>query len=162
MMKRHVLLISAAFVVLLTLAAVLDVTHSETPNDPRVNPDANACYTGGSMAGKCKMDGELWIAGWYEIRLEYGLITKKQIPDAYKWLIPPESNNPTDVPRSVSTAPTPAPTDISQPTMVPTSTLQPPPPATGTLPPPIATSTSSAGPTSSFGPTATTTITPGN
>ena len=87
-MKRIVLLVIASFALLLSLVVALAaVPHSETPNDPRVNPDANACYTGGSMAGKCKLDDELWIAGWYEIRLEYGLISGDQVPDQYKWLL---------------------------------------------------------------------------
>ena len=65
-MKRIVLLAITSLILLLTLVAALAAPHSETPNDPRVNPDANACYRGGSMAGKCKLDDELWIAGWYE------------------------------------------------------------------------------------------------
>ena len=86
-MKRMILLAITGLILLLTLVAALAAPHSETPNDPRVNPDANACYNGGSMAGKCKLDDELWIAGWYEIRLEQGLISSDQIPDSYKWLL---------------------------------------------------------------------------
>ncbi len=88
-MKRSVLFLIASLALLVSLVAALAATDTETPNDPRVNPNANACYTGGSMAGKCKLDDELWIAGWYEIRREYGLIGNNQIPDQYKWLLPP-------------------------------------------------------------------------
>jgi hypothetical protein len=85
-MKRVVLAI-VSLVLLASLVVALAATHSETPNDPHLNPDANACYTGGSMAGKCKLDDQLWIAGWYAIRFEYGLISANQIPDQYKWLL---------------------------------------------------------------------------
>lgn len=84
-MKRVILLVIAVLALFVSMMVALAVPH-ETPNDPRVNPDANACYSGGSMAGKCKLDDQLWIAGWYEIRLEYGLISFNQVPDAYKWL----------------------------------------------------------------------------
>jgi len=97
-MKRTVLLVVVIFVLLLSLMVALAATHSETPNDPRVNPDANACYTGGSWAGKCKLDDELWIAGWYEIRLEYGLISGNQVPDQYKWILPQATEEPAGKP----------------------------------------------------------------
>jgi len=86
-MKRTILLGVAGLALLVSLFAATAATPKETPNDPRTNPDANACYTGGSMAGKCKLDDELWKAGWYEIRLEYGLISRDQVPDQYKWLL---------------------------------------------------------------------------
>ena len=91
-MKRTIALSLVTVALLVTLVATFAASGSETPNDPRVNPNANACYTGGSMAGKCKLDDELWNAGWYAIRLEYGLISRNQIPDQYKWLLttPPE------------------------------------------------------------------------
>ena len=91
-MKRSILLVTLCVLLLLSLMAVLAATDSETPNDPRVNPDANACYTGGSMAGKCKLDDALWIAGWYAIRFDYGLISRDQISDQFKWILPPVGN----------------------------------------------------------------------
>ncbi|MBA3874593.1 MAG: hypothetical protein H0X30_36150 [Anaerolineae bacterium] len=128
-MKRQIILIAAPFILLVTLAAVFASTHVETPNDPRTNPDANACYTGGSLAGKCKLDDQLWIAGWYEIRLEYGLITRGQFPDPYKWLLsdPPEDATadgtrifPTGQPPVPTSPPiTPSPTPTAGPTVTP-------------------------------------------
>ena len=88
-MKRNGLLVLVGLALLVSLVVALAATDKETPNDPRVNPNANACYTGGSMAGKCKLDDQLWIAGWYEIRFEYELISRDQVPDQYKWLLPP-------------------------------------------------------------------------
>lgn len=110
-MKRSVLVLIASLALLISLVAALAATDSETPNDPRVNLNANACYTGGSMAGKCKLDDELWIAGWYAIRFDYGLVGRDQIPDQYKWLLPPKSND--DPAKEFS--PTPMPTATGKP-----------------------------------------------
>lgn len=119
-MKRTgiVLLFAIGIFVLLNIAFTLAV--SETPNDPTVNLDANACYTGGSMAGTCNTD-YLWIAGWYAIRLQWNVITAGQVPDAYKWLIDsvPEVPQTTEEPGLFPTNPPLAPTltPIPLPTM---------------------------------------------
>ena len=98
-MKRTVVLAVASLVLLVTLVVTMAATPpQETPNDPRVNPDANACYAGGSWAGKCKLDDELWIAGWYEIRLERRLISGDQVPDQYKWILPQTTEEPLPTP----------------------------------------------------------------
>ncbi|GAB1421119.1 hypothetical protein MASR2M15_12600 [Anaerolineales bacterium] len=49
-------------------------------NDPSTNLDANACFEGGSLAGRCTTDWD-WICGWYLIRFEEGLIRPDQVPD---------------------------------------------------------------------------------
>jgi hypothetical protein len=95
---RRILLILA----LLTLAISTMIVYAFEPttlgeNDPRTNPDANACFIGGSMVGKCDSD-LLWNAGWYLIRFEQGLITRGQVPDQYKWVLPKESAPDTVVP----------------------------------------------------------------
>jgi len=58
-------------------------------NDPTVNERANACYEGGSMAGKCDSQVE-WDAGWFLIRYELGLLTREEIPAGFIWVLPPE------------------------------------------------------------------------
>ena len=62
------------------------------PNDPAVNEDANACYEGGSMEGKCGLDADgdgtleqheldwAWACGWYTIRVEAGIIAASGVP----------------------------------------------------------------------------------
>ena len=81
--KRQIsLLVLAA----LMLVAGMIAMAAETPNDPRVNFGANACYSGGTLEGKCDTE-YMWIAGWYLIRYEAGLIGADQMPDAYKWLL---------------------------------------------------------------------------
>jgi len=59
------------------------------PNDPNDNSRANACYEGGSMAGKCDTPEE-WEAGWYLIRFEYGLISREDFPSYFSWALPDE------------------------------------------------------------------------
>ena len=102
-MKRN-LLFMVAVGVFIVLNVAFTAAFSKTPNDPTANTDANACYTGGSMAGTCNTD-YLWVAGWYAIRLQYGMITVDQVPDAYKWLVgsAPQS---TEVPTTPPMAPT--------------------------------------------------------
>ena len=101
-MKRIILFALAVCMLFVSLVVGLAATDKQSPNDPTVNADANACYTGGSMAGKCKSDNELWKAGWYEIRFEYGLISANQVPDQYKWLLDTrhDANEPATTPEA--------------------------------------------------------------
>src|SRR5688572_8439961 len=62
----------------------------DTSNDPNFDPTANACYTGGSMEGKCDTPEE-WEAGWYFIRFEYGLISRENFPSYFSWVLPDEA-----------------------------------------------------------------------
>src|SRR5689334_24986183 len=86
-MKPFALILAtlALFVLGLSLIAAQDAS---LPNDPRVNPDANACSEGGSMEGKCGDSEYMWAGAWYKIRFEYGLISRKIFPDQYKWMLP--------------------------------------------------------------------------
>jgi hypothetical protein len=81
-MKRSLLALSILLLVLVGLALAV-----ETPNDPKTNEDANACYTGGVYAGKCGDNPNLWRAGWFKIRLELGLIGESQLPPDVLWII---------------------------------------------------------------------------
>lgn len=76
MFKRLAILAIALVMVVFSAAAQAD---NGKPNDPAVNPDANACYTGGSLAGKCDWPTEAedewaWNCGWYVIRAEAGIL----------------------------------------------------------------------------------------
>ena len=72
-MQRSMFVVISVFASLMIAAQVLTVGVDDrgNPNDPRVNERANACFEGGSMAGKCHADNE-WEAGWYLIRFEWG------------------------------------------------------------------------------------------
>lgn len=60
-------------------ATTEDTNTENLANDPELNPNANACLEGGSMAGKCNSDWE-WTCGWHLIRLENGLISQDEFP----------------------------------------------------------------------------------
>ncbi len=122
--QRNLFLIGIAVIAALIIG--LQITAFSQNNDPNEEIDANACYAGGSMEGKCVTE-EDWEAGWYVIRYEYGLISAEDFPDWLKWALPdPET---TEEPR------TPRPTDIEptyevsntpiMPSLTPTPTFTP-------------------------------------
>ncbi|MEO1286227.1 MAG: hypothetical protein AAFV93_00560 [Chloroflexota bacterium] len=77
-------------IMLFALSVVLiQAQDSDDANDPNNNEDANACYDGGTLEGKC--DSEvMWQAGWYLIRFEYGIFDRDEIPAWVNWALPPE------------------------------------------------------------------------
>ena len=95
--KRSVLILLALFLTVSTLAVYAFNPTTPSENDPSINPDANACFIGGAWEGTCGDSDLKWNAGWYLIRFEQGLITRDQVPDQYKWVVPTEVV-PTEVP----------------------------------------------------------------
>ena len=85
---KRVLIFGLMCVLGLSLAA-----QDAEPNDPRVNERANACYDGGTLEGKCQIEEE-WKAGWYLIRVEYGIFAQDDVPQSYQWLFPDEEEEP--------------------------------------------------------------------
>src|SRR5688572_33063767 len=77
-----------AFVSIAVLSVVVLSADDTLPNDPNLNPDANACFAGGIWEGKCGDSGYLWEGGWYLIRYFTGIIPRSQFPDQYKWALP--------------------------------------------------------------------------
>ncbi|MDW8171622.1 MAG: hypothetical protein RML73_03975 [Anaerolineae bacterium] len=69
------------------IAIMVSAQEDSDPLNPRTNAGANACYTGGSMDGRCE-DEYLWIAGWYLIRLEHDVLRWDDLPEGYRWLRP--------------------------------------------------------------------------
>jgi hypothetical protein len=89
-MRRLTLLLIGVLMSLLFVGAVFGLDGYDDRgnlNDPRVNERANACYDGGTLAGKCDTQVE-WDAGWYLIRFEYGLIGCDGFPSAFAWAKP--------------------------------------------------------------------------
>jgi hypothetical protein len=94
--------ITVLIVVACLLIAGATFADPTTPaeNNPATNPDANACYAGGSYENRCLVDLDLdgtiedweidamWEAGWYRIRLEYGMISPNQVPPQYSFILP--------------------------------------------------------------------------
>ncbi|HUN06139.1 MAG TPA: hypothetical protein PLQ56_06040 [Aggregatilineales bacterium] len=77
-----------------TVPASIDSTSCTlTPGDgtnlPECGtPDDNECYPGGTMAGKCDSDW-LWKAGWEIARFNDGRLTREQVNEAWRFLLPP-------------------------------------------------------------------------
>lgn len=80
--------------VLLVLVCGAAMAQEPSPNDPEASEDANACFAGGTMDGKCALDADgdgvledfeedwAWTCGWYLIRLETGLIKSEAMPES--------------------------------------------------------------------------------
>ncbi|MCU0464521.1 MAG: hypothetical protein MUF38_08105 [Anaerolineae bacterium] len=67
--------LSLLVLVVLSAVVVLAQDDAGSPNNPASNERANACYTGGSLEGKCDWPTEAetewaWTCGWYIIRAE--------------------------------------------------------------------------------------------
>lgn len=65
------------------------VDDNGNPNDPLINEDANACFGGGALEGKCDTDWE-WTCGWHLIRYNEGVITADEFPLECSSLLPQE------------------------------------------------------------------------
>jgi hypothetical protein len=87
---RHI--VSFLLIVLLAVGAFAQensVDDQGYANTPLTNPRANACYTGGTMAGTCETLAD-WECGWALIRFEYGLLPRNLVPNTCASLLPDE------------------------------------------------------------------------
>jgi hypothetical protein len=92
MLKRLTIVVLLCLITSLTVLAEVGFDDLGNPNDPNVNERANACFEGGSMAGRC--ENELhWTAGWYLIRFEYGIFSRDEVHSLVAWVLPPESQD---------------------------------------------------------------------
>lgn len=88
MKLRLLWLITLVLLLAVSLMAVAQGTTAESPED-------NACYTGGSLEGKCdwpteKEDEWAWDCGWYIARYDTGVFTLGQIPEWCNYFIATE------------------------------------------------------------------------
>jgi hypothetical protein len=91
---RLIIPIFSLFIAIIVLTNALAAQDENTlANDPFINPDANACFAGGSWEGKCGDDLEMWRAGWYLIRWEKRIIATDEMPDQYKWVTPGDGSS---------------------------------------------------------------------
>ena len=74
MFRRITLLIFTLLIFSLVVSA-----ESGFINDPNVEFDANACFEGGTLEGKCFKEIE-WKCGWYRIRVEYHIWEFFEVP----------------------------------------------------------------------------------
>ncbi|MEO1288622.1 MAG: hypothetical protein AAFV93_12705, partial [Chloroflexota bacterium] len=71
-------------------------------NDPTINDDANACFAGGVLEGRCNddLDGDgiitdvetnwAWNCGWYLIRYNDGMFSRDDVPLTCQIMLPTE------------------------------------------------------------------------
>ncbi len=101
-MLRRLTFILAVMMCVLVMSAAFAAADT-LPNDPKLNPDANACYAGGTLEGRCNgvdsnLDGVVsedevkfaWVGGWYLIRFQAGMISRADFPKEYLYLLPQE------------------------------------------------------------------------
>jgi hypothetical protein len=124
-MKRFIVIGAsiAASLIIVGMAFALSSQNdrgSRNRNDPTRSWTANACFPGGSLAGTCDTVEE-WIAGWFLIRYEHGLISLEDFPRRYRWILP--TNTPAPVVPSNTATQTLMPTSTAS--LTPTNTLTP-------------------------------------
>ena len=89
-----------SIIVVSILALILSVQVLAQDDGEGLADDANACYEGGSLEGKCgnsdlDRDGtveeweidRMYTCGWYLIRLENGVISRQQFPNYCEFLL---------------------------------------------------------------------------
>lgn len=93
----------SAVIILLFVANSLTQENTDSSNHPDNNEDANACYEGGTMAGRCNDDSNgdgivsqeeidwAWRCGWYLIRYETGIYERDELPADCIILLPREN-----------------------------------------------------------------------
>ncbi|MBK8138057.1 MAG: hypothetical protein IPK52_19970 [Chloroflexi bacterium] len=99
------LMILAVLLLIVGGAAFAQDEGDPAPNDPAASQDANACYAGGTMEGKCALDADgdgiledfeedwAWECGWYLIRIEAGLIGQDALPEGCSSLLAQPNTN---------------------------------------------------------------------
>lgn len=127
MHRRYVFTLIVALL-LVIVGVLLAQDDQGNVNDPGFNPRANACYTGGSLAGKChttdadrngvidERDIEyMWTCGWYLIRVEFKQLPPSAAPTGCNIVFPTPIPPALVLPRATAAVPTvtpsPEPTD---------------------------------------------------
>jgi hypothetical protein len=100
-MFRRLLTLSVLILALVVIGSAFADDDASLANNPNVNPNANACFAGGTLEGRCNPvdangDGQFsteeiqagWIGGWYLIRFQYGLLSRANFPAEYAYLLP--------------------------------------------------------------------------
>ena len=85
-------LIGLLFVLLIAMSGIALLAQNSVDdrgdaNNPAINSRANACYAGGSLAGKCDADWK-WVCGWGIIRVEEGMLNRASLASECQGLMP--------------------------------------------------------------------------
>lgn len=91
---KHLTLSMIALLVFVSLLSVPAALAGDTYDDD-LDPEANACFEGGTLAGKCETEAD-WEAGWFLVRYEHGLIDLDKFPSEYRWVLPRDQGNHND------------------------------------------------------------------
>lgn len=103
MKRKRVLLVGIIFVVLMTGLVVRADDATPEPGTPQ----ENECNPGGLLYREENQDGcpneWYWKAGWYLAAVNNGRISRDDVPDEFKSVLPPlpdasDSNDPQDIP----------------------------------------------------------------
>ncbi|MEO1288621.1 MAG: hypothetical protein AAFV93_12700 [Chloroflexota bacterium] len=101
-MKKLIVLLVLVMLGALTALTIVAQDASPTDNDPTINDDANACFAGGVLEGRCNddLDGDgvitdvetnwAWNCGWYLIRYNDGMYNRDDVPITCQIMLPPE------------------------------------------------------------------------
>ncbi|MEM9955831.1 MAG: hypothetical protein AAF846_29800 [Chloroflexota bacterium] len=101
-MRKFILVVVMLCMTALAVVTSLAQDASPTDNDPTINDDANACFAGGVLEGRCNddLDGDgvitdvetnwAWNCGWYLIRYNNGMYNRDDVPITCQIMLPPE------------------------------------------------------------------------
>lgn len=85
-MKRSTTLVMVCLLLLMSLLAAPAALADDSGEAVPLDPEANACFDGGTLAGKCDTE-DMWVAGWLLARVEYGVLDPHDVPDEYAWIL---------------------------------------------------------------------------
>lgn len=85
-MKRSITLVMVCLLLLISLLAAPAALADDSGEAVPLDPEANACFDGGTLAGKCDTE-DMWVAGWLLVRVEYGVLDPHDVPDEYAWIL---------------------------------------------------------------------------
>ena len=128
MKKTALIIVLALLLIVVAVVFAAGTDDKGNPNDPATNERANACYEGGSLAGKCgntdvNHDGQvedwevewMWTCGWYLIRYEHGAYGRNDVPFTCRVLLPQPNAaapGPTEAPPTSTPEVTPEPDSV--------------------------------------------------
>ncbi len=85
-MKRSTVLVMVCLLLLMSLLAAQAALADDSGEAVPLDPEANACFDGGTLAGKCDTE-DMWVAGWLLVRVEHGVLDPHDVPDEYAWIL---------------------------------------------------------------------------
>ncbi len=85
-MKRSITMGMVCLLLLMSLLAAQAALADDDGEVVPLDPEANACFDGGTLAGKCDTV-DMWVAGWLLVRVEHGVMDPHDVPTEYAWIL---------------------------------------------------------------------------